>query len=180
MSKRSRRELVARHLTYAGIGVSIAGPAPRNTTVFEAARLVGSGPNTWSLARRALLDWEVKTRSGFAIEDAEFRSISTVRLGRFWLIARLGPLRIHEPIEVVSLFDESDRVGYAYGTLTGHPVTGEESFIVDRRSDGSVWLTIRSVTWPTVGPWRFATPVVHVAQGLYRRRYLRSLVHVSS
>jgi uncharacterized protein (UPF0548 family) len=122
----------------------------------------------------------VKTRSGFTIESADLRSISIVRLGRFWLIAHIGPLRIHEPIEVVSVIDEPNRVGYAYGTLEGHPVTGEESFVLDRRSDASVWLTIRSVTWPTVGRWRAATPVVRVAQRLYRRRYLRSLEHISS
>ncbi|MEY2418953.1 MAG: hypothetical protein QOG90_1633, partial [Actinomycetota bacterium] len=144
MSNRSRPELSARQLTYDRKGVSVAGPAPSGTTTYATTRLVGVGQDVWTAASRAVLNWEVKTRSGFTVEGADLRSVSTVRRGRFWLVAHIGPLRIYEPIEVVSLIEESNRVGYAYGTLEGHPVTGEESFIIDRRTDASVWLTIHS------------------------------------
>ena len=52
---------------------------------------------------------------------------------------------------------------------------GAEAFLVDRRTDGSVWLTIRSLTRPASGLWRAAYPVTLLAQHLYRRRYFRSL-----
>lgn len=174
-----QRRLVSRHLTYERVGVTLGSALAGTSRACEGTRLVGEGPETWAAATRAVLGWEVKTRSGFEIEDDDLRPCSSVRLGRFWLIARLGPLRIREPIEVVSLVDERNRVGYAYGTLNGHPVSGEEAFLVDRRDDGSVWLTIRSVSGPAPGPWRLATPVVRAAQRFYRRRYLRSLAHLS-
>ena len=71
--------------------------------------------------------------------------------------------------------EDADRCGFAYGTLEGHPVTGEEAYIVTRRPDGSVWLTIRSLTRPGRGAWRAAYPAALVAQAVYRRRYVRAL-----
>jgi hypothetical protein len=99
-----------------------------------------------------------------------------VRLGRrYWLVAHLGSLRVKEPIQVVAVIEEPDRKGFAYGTLVGHPVSGEEAFIVERRTDGSVWFTVRSATRPPAGRWWVAQPVVMLAQRCYRRRYLRAL-----
>ncbi|MEQ4206275.1 DUF1990 domain-containing protein [Actinopolymorpha sp. B9G3] len=94
---------------------------------------------------------------------------------RYWLIAHLGPLRIHEPVQVIAVVDEPHRKGFAYGTLTGHPVSGEEAFLVDRGPDGSTWLTVRSLTQPSIGTSRATYPLLPVAQYLYSRRYLRSL-----
>ena len=44
------------------------------------------------------------------------------------------------PARVVYVIDEPLRKGFAYGTLPGHPETGEEAFIVEYRDDDSVWL----------------------------------------
>lgn len=60
---------------------------------------------------------------------------------------RLFVLTIREPVEVVSVVEESDRVGFAYRTMPGHPVSGEEAFIV-HRDGGEVRLTVRSLTRP--------------------------------
>lgn len=61
------------------------------------------------------------------------------------------------------------------GSLVGHPVSGEEAFILDRTPDGVVWLTLRSLTQPPGGPWCLAYPFVLIAQRWYRRRYQRAL-----
>ena len=45
---------------------------------------------------------------------------------------------VEAPVRVVSIIDEPDRKGFAYGTLDGHPLSGEESFVVERTPDGSV------------------------------------------
>ena len=58
----------------------------------------------------------------------------------------------------------------------GHPVSGEEAFVVHRDGGGSVWLTLRSLTRPGHGRWRLAFPAVLVAQRWYRWRYRRALV----
>ena len=82
---------------------------------------------------------------------------------------------MREPARVVAVVDEPARCGFAYGTLDGHPVSGEESFVVHRSPDGSVWLTLRSLTRPAPGRWRLAFPAILIAQRCYRSRYLRAL-----
>lgn len=49
------------------------------------------------------------------------------------------------PVLVVYVIDEPDRIGFAYGTTAEGPESGEESFILERRDDDTVWLTIRSI-----------------------------------
>jgi uncharacterized protein (UPF0548 family) len=39
---------------------------------------------------------------------------------------------VREPVRVVAVADLPDRRGFAYDTLPGHPVTGEEAFIAHR------------------------------------------------
>jgi uncharacterized protein (UPF0548 family) len=136
---------------------------------------IGRGQDCWEQSRAALLAWGVKTRSGFTVEAAAGDSARVVQGADFWLIANVGPWRVREPVRVVAVIDELERCGFAYGTLTGHPVSGEEAFILDRTSDGSVWLTLRSLTRPPKGPWRLAYPLVLIAQRWYRRRYQRAL-----
>jgi len=137
--------------------------------------------SVWTVASTEVLRWGVKTRSGFSVEGEGGLPVgpgtdATVVAGaRYSLIAHLGPLRIHEPVQVITVMDEPDRKGFAYGTLTGHPVSGEEAFVVEREVDGSVWLTVRSLTQRSIGIWRATYPLLPVAQYLYSRRYLRSL-----
>lgn len=92
------------------------------------------------------------------------------------MTARLGPIVITEPVEVVAVVATDTRVGFAYGTLTGHPVSGEEAFIVHRDEQDRVWLTLRSLTRaaPT-GAWRPVFPALLVAQRIFRWRYQRAL-----
>jgi uncharacterized protein (UPF0548 family) len=80
-----------------------------------------------------------------------------------------------EPVEVVSVVDEQDRVGFSYRTLPGHPVRGEEAFIVHREGE-EVRFTVRSLTRAAPdGFWRWAYPLLRIAQGLAHRRYLGAL-----
>jgi len=86
-----------------------------------------------------------------------------------------GPLPIRAPIRVVYVIDEPRRKGFAYGTLPGHPESGEDAFIVDQTDDGSVWLEIRSLSRPSSWFWWMMYPVLRVGQVAFTRRYLRSL-----
>ncbi len=132
---------------------------------------LGRGDEAWAGAS-AVLEWAVKTRSGFAV-----RPPGPVRAGTdLELVAAVGPLRITEPVRVVAVVDTDERRGFAYATRPGHPVTGEEAFVVHRDPDGAVWLTLRSLTRPGTGVWRVLFPVLLVAQRVYRRRYRRALV----
>jgi uncharacterized protein (UPF0548 family) len=179
---RKRGGLSHRRLNYDAVGTtSVAtatSPPPTGYRVYERTVRIGEGSTRWEFASTEVLHWGVKTRSGFTVVADGQTSVRPppVQLDqRYWLIAHVGPFRIREPIQVVSVVDEPNRKGFAYGTLVGHPVSGEEAFIVERHADGSVWLTLRSVSRPSTGIWRLAYPGVTLAQRRYRRRYLRAL-----
>ncbi|MGO3884681.1 MAG: DUF1990 family protein [Mycetocola sp.] len=140
--------------------------------------------NTWDRLTDDLLHWRVKTRSGFTVLPGTGTGTGTnadasgvaVRVGARPII-RAGALgiRVHEPVEVVAVVRTPTRVGFAYRTLPGHPVRGEEAFILHRNSTG-ITLTIRSLTRPAAsGMWRALFPLLRVAQVVARFRYLRSL-----
>jgi uncharacterized protein (UPF0548 family) len=133
---------------------------------------VGRGDECWAASRDAVLSWAVKTRSGFRVAGGPHQ----VAAGQDYdLIFQIGPITIREPIRVVFVVDAPDRCGFAYGTRQGHPVSGEEAFIVHREVDGTVRFTLRSLTMPGTGWRRVAFPVFRIAQGAFRRRYLSAL-----
>jgi uncharacterized protein (UPF0548 family) len=76
---------------------------------------------------------------------------------------------------VVYVIDEPDRVGFAYGTLTGNPISGEESFVVERTETGEVWLILREFSRPSGWFLRLGSPVLRIAQRRMAKRYLRAL-----
>ncbi|GAA4155226.1 DUF1990 domain-containing protein [Gryllotalpicola daejeonensis] len=137
----------------------------------EISAVVGDGDSAWKRCRDALLHWGVKTRSGFRVNSAE-----AVRPGtRLTITAGALGITVREPIEVVRVVDEPDRVGFSYRTLPGHPVDGEEAFILERSAAG-IRLIVRSLTRPAPsGAWRVLFPLLLIAQTIAHRRYLRAL-----
>lgn len=137
----------------------------------EISAIIGSGDSVWERATREVLRWGVKTASGFVVD-----SPGPVTPGeRVTVTARVLAVAVVEPVEVVAVVQEPGRVGFAYRTLPGHPVRGEEAFIVHRDGE-DVRLTVRSLTRPAPQhPWRAMFPLLRVAQLIARRRYLRAL-----
>ncbi|MFC3299039.1 DUF1990 domain-containing protein [Arthrobacter agilis] len=137
----------------------------------EVTAVIGRGDECWQRAATAVLCWAVKTRSGFRVKDAR-----PVEQGaQLAVTVRFLGFTVVEPVEVVTVVRSDERAGFSYRTLPGHPVAGEEAFIVHRRGD-EVRLTIRSLTRPAARqPWRALFPLLLVAQRLVRRRYVRAL-----
>ena len=137
----------------------------------ETSAVVGVGDEAWRRAAHGILRWGVKTESGFDVDAA-----GPVRAGeRLVVRARVLGATIEEPVEVVEVADAAHRVGFAYRALPGHPVRGEEAFVVHRDGERVV-LTIRSLTRPAEsGVWRTLYPALLVAQQVARWRYRRSL-----
>jgi len=176
----SVHHLARRKLGYDVVGATATAVArwdpPAGWRAYERTVPPGSGQRLWAEASVAVLSWGVKTRSGFAVEPP-LDPGQVARAGaRSWLVARVGPVRVREPVQVVETVVTDRRVALAYGTLGGHPVAGEEAFVVHRDDAGTVYLTLRSLTRAGRGVWRVLFPVILVAQRLYRRRYLRALV----
>lgn len=168
---------------------------PAGYRCFEAAFFVGHGRDVFERAAEELLHWQVKIRSGFDIEvEDPGRSDRTEQAGpvgrdakplkvaagqRPTIHVRLGPFRLPEPARIVAVVESEKRRGFTYATEPGHPVTGEESFHLvtgtEGEADDRVFLVLRSASRPGSGIWRFADPLVRIAQVVYRRRYARAL-----
>lgn len=146
-------------------------PSDRGYRRSEVAAVVGSGDPVWERVAREVLRWRVKTASGFSVGSPGPVS----RGDRVVVTAHCFGVTVVEPVEVVAVVREPDRVGFAYRTLPGHPVSGEEAFIVHRHGD-QVYLTVRSLTRAAAQqPWRALFPLLLIAQRMVRKRYLRAL-----
>ncbi|MEO7018130.1 MAG: DUF1990 domain-containing protein [Leifsonia sp.] len=86
------------------------------------------------------------------------------------------PVQVSAPIRVVYVIDEKNRAGFAYGTMHGHPESGEEAFIVELREDGSVWFVLRAFSQPSNAFYRLVSPILRLVQRRYTAKYLRSLL----
>jgi len=145
--------------------------SPHGFRRWEKSTALGSGSEVWEWASTEVMRWGVKTRSGFCVTPA-----TRVAAGsRPVIVAHPFGLSVREPVEVVEVVDLPDRVGFAYRTLFGHPISGEEAFIVHRDRE-VVQLTIRSLTRPGHElRWKVLYPILLVAQKVARYRYMRAL-----
>lgn len=144
------------------------GPEYRRSEVTVS---LGSGDVVWRRAAEEVLRWKVKTASGFVV-DAVGPAVPGARVV---VTARLVGLTVVEPVEVMRVVQEAARSGFSYRTLPGHPVDGEEAFVVYRRGD-EVFLTIRSLTRAaSKQPWRALFPILLIVQRIVQRRYQPAL-----
>ncbi|MEV0462774.1 DUF1990 domain-containing protein [Nocardia tengchongensis] len=171
----------AAEFTYSSIGATAPADATWTATApgfrqFERTTVIGHGADHWERASEELLHWGVKQRSGFRVTPLDTPDTRATTGANFRITAGRAPFTIHEPVRVVAVVDTPTRRGFAYGTLPGHPVSGEEAFILHLSPDGTIHLTLRSLTRPAPeGPWRTAFPILLLAQRHFRRRYLRAL-----
>ncbi|WP_430332392.1 DUF1990 domain-containing protein [Rhodococcus sp. ACT016] len=156
----------ARELTYREVGAT-AGELPAGYRHIRESSDIGRGEDTFLAASDALMRWDVHRRAGLRVEA----TTSTVMPGSDVVLRWFG---FTIPCRVVYVVDEPDRRGFAYGTLTGHPESGEERFCVERGPDGSVRATVTAFSRP--GRWftRLGDPAARAVQHHMTRRYLRA------
>lgn len=163
-------------LTYPEHGATQHGPLPAGYKHLHVEVPVGHGREVFERAGEAVMTFRMHRAAGVRIRTSAGRAEpgAPVESG-----LGVGPLRITAPCRVVWSTYDSDRIGFGYGTLEGHPECGEESFVAELRADGSVWFTVtafsRAASWYT----RLAGPLVPVFQRAYARhcgRTLRKLV----
>ncbi|CAM3854206.1 DUF1990 domain-containing protein [Tsukamurella strandjordii] len=160
-------------LTYAEVGATRPGAAPpADAHVIRAERVVGHGPGAFAAVREQILGYGMQRGAGMRVRA----STPTAQEGTILLLSApfLGPLQI--PCRVVYLLDEPDRAGFAYGTLPGHPESGEELFSVELRADGAVVAVVSAFSRP--GRWytRLGAPAGRLLQAVMTRRYLAAMV----
>ena len=116
------------------------------------------------------MTWRIHQRAGLNV-----RASGNVTVGAV-VVLQLGfaAATVEAPCRVVYTIDEAHRRGFAYGTLPGHPESGEEAFIIERSPDGDVTFTIRAFSQPVSAVARAAGPVGHWIQDRITQRYLLS------
>lgn len=164
-------------LTYSTVGMSLGRvEAPDGYRDVETSRTVGRGEEAYRRVGHALMNWEVFTRAGHFVQcetDAVVRGATVVTA------MPTGPISITAPCRIVDVVAEGTKIGFAYGTLPGHPARGEESFILEHRSDDSVVLTIRSIS-QLAGFWsKLGGPISHSAQSRATRAYLSAAEQIA-
>ena len=159
-------------LTYDAVGDTDPLVSPARFRPLERSSLIGHGADDFALAVDRAMRWEIQSRSGMRVRAGD----EILEVGdEVVLCIPVGPIRVNAYARVVYVIEEPRRGGFAYGTLPGHPESGEEAFIVEHRDDDSVWLVIRAFSRPANWFWWLGAPFLRIAQEFYTRRYLRVL-----
>jgi uncharacterized protein (UPF0548 family) len=86
-----------------------------------------------------------------------------------------GPASIRIPCRVAYVINEPKVRGFAYGTLPGHPESGEERFVLEQDSDGTITIAITAFSHPASRLATLGGPFTRRVQQLMTTRYLRAL-----
>jgi uncharacterized protein (UPF0548 family) len=161
-------DLAAMTFTYQQVGAT-AGELPDGYHHVRKSAVIGNGRPRFDDAAAKVMRWGMLRGAGVRVEA----SSEVAAVGSEVLVG-LGPLRA--PCRVVYLIDEENHRGFAYGTLAGHPESGEELFAVRYdAATGDVLAEVvafsRHATW-----WsRLGGPVTSLAQRVITGRYMTAL-----
>lgn len=160
-------------LTYSPVGISLGWqPVPHGFRDLVTERVVGTGEEQYRKIGYALMHWEINRRAGFQVQPQHNSVRPGERVGL--VLPMLGVMGVSAICEVVAVVAEGDRTGFAYGSLPGHPMTGEESFVLTHRPDDSVVMTVRSVSKPAVWFTKLGAPLAQAKQKAATNRYLNA------
>jgi uncharacterized protein (UPF0548 family) len=158
--------------TYPEVGATREGALPAGYDRIEREHVVGSGREQFERASAAVFRWTAQRGAGLRIQASGPASTpGTVVL----MTAGLHRAGLDIPCRVVWTVDEPDRRGFAYGTLPGHPESGEESFVVALRPDGQVVYELRAFSRLATRLSRLGAPVSRRVQTLALDRYVTAI-----
>lgn len=157
---------------YGDVGAT-GGEFPTGYHHFRLRRRIGNGRAVFERAGTEILAYRMQRGTGIFREastpTAEPGTRLTVRLG-------VGPLGITAPCQVVYVLNESNRRGFAYGTLPGHPESGEELFAVEYDpADESVYGVVAAFSRPATWYTRLGGPVVRLIQRYIAGKYIDAI-----
>jgi uncharacterized protein (UPF0548 family) len=155
-------------LTYPEVGATAGSPPPGYQHLGFATQ-IGAGQQRFEEAADALMHWGMQRGAGLRVKA----SSETVAVGAVVLVG-LGFL--WAPCRVVYVLDEPEVRGFAYGTLPGHPESGEERFVV--RHDpvtAAVFAEVSSFSRPVVWWAKASGPLTKLGQRVIAKRYVRAV-----
>jgi uncharacterized protein (UPF0548 family) len=158
--------------TYANVGATLEGVAPSEFHSVSGERVLGSGAAAFTKAREGLRQWRAHRGAGLLLMPND----ASVQVGEnVVVLIPFGPLAVAAPCRVVAVIDEPRRFACAYGTLKGHPESGEELFDVTFNDDDVVTFAIRAFSKPALLLTRIGSPIARKVQAMVTIRYLDAL-----
>ena len=156
--------------TYSEVGAT-AGTLPTGYQYLVASRIVGTGQALFDECSETVLTWGIQSGAGLKVANpGRVQADGENRLGLFW-----GPFKTWANCRVAYVVEEPNRKGFAYGTLPGHPESGEESFIVSLMPNGDVVFEIRAFSKPARWFARLGGPAIRFLQQHVTWRYLDAI-----
>jgi uncharacterized protein (UPF0548 family) len=165
-------QLAAAPFTYPEVGATRDVVLPAGYDHLRRNEVVGAGRADFDRAAAAVFRWAAQRAAGLRVQASGPASTpGTVVL----MTAGLRRLGLDIPCRVVWVVDEPDRRGFGYGTLPGHPESGEESFVVSLQPDGHVRYELQAFSRLATRLSRLGGPVSHRAQALALDRYVTAI-----
>jgi uncharacterized protein (UPF0548 family) len=161
-------DLATLQLTYRDVGAT-AGRLPDGYHHVRKTAVIGRGRPRFEEAAAKVMRWGMLRGAGVRVD-----ATSEVAAVGSEVLVGIGPVRA--PCRVVYVIDEPDRRGFAYGTLPGHPESGEELFAVrydpatDEVHAEVAAFSLHATWWSKLG-----SPVTALMQRVITSRYLRAL-----
>ncbi|MDX3002433.1 DUF1990 domain-containing protein [Kribbella solani] len=177
-------DLADLRFNYDAVGSTRYDKTPQGYHRLEHRVLLGAGDDVFQLASDGLLQWRMHRGAGLPVRATDTpprigtNALASMTAGllfnRLRTLSPLNRLGLPVPCRVVWKVNEPDRIGFAYGTLPGHPASGEESFVVTRDTDG-VHLTIRAYSRAATWYTRLGGPLTRQVQQYTARQYAAAL-----
>jgi uncharacterized protein (UPF0548 family) len=163
-------------LTSPSTGVLDDGVPPTGYVCLQARVQLGSDQRARDRLCRALMSWELHRAAGMITAPSRPAVSVGVTIVN---AATVGPLALLAPCRVVAVLDSPASQGFVYATLPGHPLIGEELFVVQTAKDGRSCFCIRSFSRP-VGIARRWPAVTRTGQRMVNRRYLAAARRIAA
>jgi uncharacterized protein (UPF0548 family) len=163
--------VIGQPVTYSDVGATRQATMPAGYRHDRRSVSIGYGDGAFRRGHDAIRRWEAHRAAGATVRPADPPALGAVTI----VALRFGPCFVLAPCEVVYVTDDSDRFGFAYGTLPGHPERGEEAFHVERSADDEVAFGVVAFSRPADLLGRVGGPVARAVQNRVTNTYLEAV-----
>lgn len=155
-------------LTYPEVGAT-AGRMPPGYKHIGFSAHIGMGQLRFEQAADAVMHWGMQRGAGLGVQaSSDVITVGTV------VVVKIGFLKA--PCRVVYVVDEPHVRGFAYGTLPGHPESGEERFVVRHDpATAAVYAEVCAFSRPATWWSKAGGPITSLAQRVMNKRYVRAV-----
>lgn len=156
-----------------------AGQWPAGYRGLDQQIFLGNGRQIFDAVAQGVMTWQIQRRAGLRVSAAPRAAVGV----RVVSGMGVGDVRVPSPCEVVWAQEPSSMLmadgsevelaGFGYGTLPGHPVIGEEAFIVYMAADSSVFFRVLAFSKPANLFFAMSSPVTRLVQNNITKGYLQ-------